>query len=208
MREVTLKIEYSKRLAALYEALENDYQKTAEPIGLDCRACSDNCCDSYFLHHTYSEWAYLWEGICSMESDLVERMMERARDYSAKSRELIKQEERPQLMCPCNEDGLCMIYSHRLLVCRMHGVPASVTRPDGRSLQFPGCWKCQEIVSGKYSEQEQVPTMDRTKLFQEMARLESDLLGNKRHLYPRLKLTIADMLVDGPPQVNKKFCER
>lgn len=101
-------------------------------------------------------------------------------------------------MCPLNNNGLCMLYEHRLLVCRTHGVPARMTRPDGQELQFPGCFRCQEIVVEEYQEQ-QAPYVARTPLLYALAALENQLLGGRRHLYPKVRMTIAEMLVNGPP---------
>ncbi len=42
--------------------------------------------------------------------------------------------------------------------------------------------------------------MDRTDLYKRLALLESRVLGHKRHLYPRIKMTIAEMIEQGPPQ--------
>jgi hypothetical protein len=112
-------------------------------------------------------------------------------------------------MCPLIDDnGLCGLYEHRMLVCRMHGVPATLTRPDGQSMRFPGCFRCQEIVAENYDRETDAPAMDRTQLFRRLAALESQLMGDRRHLYPRLKKTIADMIVEGPPAIDTPHCER
>jgi Fe-S-cluster containining protein len=112
-------------------------------------------------------------------------------------------------MCPLlNEKGLCSLYQHRMLVCRMHGIPATVTRPDGQAMRFPGCFRCQEIVREKYSPENEAPAMNRTQLFRQLAALESRLLEGRRHLYPKVKKTIAEMIVEGPPAVPLPHCER
>ena len=94
------------------------------------------------------------------------------------------------------------------LLLRAHGVPATLSRPDGQLLRFPGCYRCQEIVRERYENEGDAPAMDRTELFRRMAALESTLLGEKRHLYSRVKLSIAEMIVDGPPRAEKPRCER
>jgi cell division protein YceG involved in septum cleavage len=48
-------------------------------------------------------------------------------------RQALAREERPQLMCPLNEEGRCSLYLHRLMICRMHGVPSSLTFPNGQT---------------------------------------------------------------------------
>jgi len=208
MKEIVLPSKLSKTLTEIYAAMESGYDTVAAEIGLTCTGCPDNCCDSYFLHHTYSEWAYLRQGIRGLDDDRQDRIMVRSKQYIQESRAALARGERPQLMCPLNENGLCALYAHRLMICRMHGIPAAMTRPDGRTLRFPGCFRCQEIVEKRYNRESDAPFMDRTELFRRLAGLESELLGDKRHLFPRVKRTIAEMIVDGPPRVNKPFCER
>lgn len=209
MTEIVLPPELSAELAEIYTAMVEGYDKVAAAIGLSCQGCPDNCCDSYFLHHTYSEWAYLWQGLRELPAEKREAISRRAENYVQQSREQLARRERPQIKCPLlNEKGLCGLYRHRLLVCRMHGIPATMTRPDGQSMRFPGCFRCQEIVHTKYRQEEDATAMDRTPLFKRMAALESRLLGEKRHLFPRVKLTIAEMIVQGPPAVDTPHCER
>ncbi len=210
-KEITLSPEQSGKLAEIYTAMVEGYDKVATEIGLSCQGCPDNCCDSYFLHHTYSEWAYLWQGLRELPEEERKAIIGRAEKYVQESRAQLARQQRPQLKCPLlNKDGLCGLYNHRLLVCRMHGIPATMTRPDGQSMRFPGCFRCQEIVSDnkKYPQEDDAPAMDRTPLFREMVALESSLLGDKRHLFPRVKLTIAEMIVQGPPAVDTPYCER
>lgn len=207
-KEIELPPELSREISDIFQAMQDGYEKVAEDIDLSCRDCPDNCCDSYFLHHTYSEWAYLWEGLRELDTETLERITERAKEYVRQSADVLATGDRPQLMCPLNKDGLCGLYQHRMLVCRMHGIPATLTRPDGQSMRFPGCFRCQEIVSNKYEQETDAPAMDRTLLFRRLAALESRLMGERRHLYPRVKKTIADMIVEGPPTVATPYCER
>jgi hypothetical protein len=207
-KEIVLPPELSRELADIYAAMEKGYDQVAQEVGLTCQGCPDNCCDSYFLHHTYSEWAYLWQGLRELSKEQRSIITDRAREYVEESRTTLARQERPQIMCPLNGDGLCSLYKHRMLVCRMHGIPATMTRPDGQSMRFPGCFRCQEIVEGNYQRPDDAPAMDRTPLFRKMVAVESRFLGEKRHLMPRVKLTIAEMIVQGPPTVPVPYCER
>ena len=207
-REIVLPPELSRELAAIYADLQSGYDELASEIGLTCQGCPDNCCDSYFLHHTYCEWAYLWQGLRELAEGQRAAVVERAENYVEESRAQLARQQRPQIMCPLNLDGLCSLYQHRMLVCRMHGIPATMTRPDGQSMRFPGCFRCQEVVRERYAGPDDAPAMDRTPLFQKMVAVESRLLGDKRHLMPRVKLTIADMIVQGPPTLPVPHCER
>lgn len=185
----------SKKIADLYQRMEEAYDKVAEELGFSCEGCPDNCCDSFFLHHTYIEWAYLREGLEQLPAGKIEEIRQRASRYILESERALAKGERPQIMCPLNDEGLCSLYKHRLMICRMHGVPAAMTLPDGRKMEFPGCFRCQEQVG----ENEEVPRVERTGLYRELVMLESDFIGNKRHMMPKVKMTIAEMIVKGSP---------
>ncbi len=200
MKELFLPPELSCEIAEIYDSMVSAYDAVAQEIRLSCDGCPDNCCDSFFLHYTYCEWAYLWEGIRALDDEKLDRIMQRARDYVQQSRVLIGRGERPQIMCPLNEEGRCGLYVHRMMICRTHGVPATLTRPDGQLLRFPGCFRCQEIVGKTYTAETDAPAMDRTILYQRLAQLESRFLGDKRGLFPKIKMTIAEMIVSGPPK--------
>jgi hypothetical protein len=188
---------FAQQLAGLYARMEEAYDQTARVLAFSCTGCPDNCCDSYFTHHTYIEWAYLWQGLVAMPAARLTACRQRAAEYEEESRCLLAEGKRPQVMCPLNEQGLCSLYSNRLMICRLHGVPSSLTRPDGCRLQFPGCFRCQEVVAGKAN----APVMDRTTLLQHLVKLEVAWLGSRRPLLPKVKMTIARMILEGPPQL-------
>lgn len=206
-REIILSPELSQKIGDIYQTIETEYDSVAGQIGLTCSGCPDNCCDSYFLHYTYTEWAYLWEGLRKLDRKEQESITNKAKEYVDESRRIIALGERPQLMCPLNEQGKCMLYTHRMMICRLHGIPATMTRPDGRTLAFPGCFRCQEIAAAD-DQEKNGPAMNRTKLLGRMAAIESELLAGRRHLYPKVKHTIAEMIAGGPPRIEKPFCER
>lgn len=204
MNEVVLSDSIIERLEKVYERLGELYDQSAKKLKFTCDGCPDNCCDSYFLHYTYLEWAYLYVGIRALDLAEQEELMRKAHEYKRLCKQADEKGERPQVMCPLNNKGLCSLYKHRLLVCRTHGVPATMTRPDGQLLRFPGCFRCQEIVDKKYLHQVEAPHVERTPFYRELAKIENELLGNQRQQYPRVKLTIADMLAGGPPKLSEK----
>jgi len=201
MKEIVLSPTDREELEDIYQELQKEYERLAGELDFSCSGCPDNCCDSYFLHHTYAEWAYLWEGVRQLAQSDQDALVERARSYLEACEEAESRGERPQVMCPINSDGLCQLYKHRLLVCRTHGVPARITRPDGRAMEFPGCFRCQEIVEEK-GPALAIKPVERTPLLRRLALLENNLLYMKRHLHPKVKLTIAEMLVKGPPELS------
>ena len=208
MKELTLPPELSCEIREIYDSMVTAYDEVARAVTLTCDGCPDNCCDSYFLHYTYCEWAYLWQGIRGLGDEQLDRILRRARDYVAQSRMQISRGERPTIMCPLNEAGRCTLYVHRLMICRTHGVPATLTRPDHQLLRFPGCFRCQEIVRQRFAVETDAPAMDRTILYRRLAQLEARLLGNRRDLYPKIKMTIAEMIVNGPPKRSRATLEQ
>ena len=208
MKEVKLNPDLAGRMGQIYEEMERGYEQVAAQLQFSCDGCPDNCCDSYFQHHTFVEWGYMWLGFCQLPETRQAEILERSRVYIAACEQALARNERPQVMCPLNENGRCSLYAHRLMVCRTHGVPASMQRPDGQRLNFPGCFRCQEIVKKTFTNESEAPRAERTLLLHRLAMVENELMGGKRHLYPRIKLTIAQMLVNGPPMIATPHCER
>ncbi len=207
MKEVILPEKLVTELEDIYQRLQGEYSRVADSLKFTCSGCPDNCCDSYFLHHTYAEWAYLWQGVRKLEPAKQKELIKKATEYLTLCEEAMVAGERPQVMCPLNDEGLCALYKHRLLVCRTHGVPATLTRPDGQSLGFPGCFRCQDIVELEFPDGDS-PSVERTAMLKKLAFLENELLEGKRHRLPRVKMTIAEMLVKGPPTLPLAHCER
>jgi hypothetical protein len=208
MKEVCLSPDLVERMRRIYEEMERGYDEVATRLQFSCDGCPDNCCDSWFQHHTFVEWGYLWLGFCQLPEARQAEILERSRLSVVASEQALARNERPQVMCPLNDNGRCVLYAHRLMVCRTHGVPATMQRPDGQRLEFPGCFRCQELVKQTFVDEAKVPRTERTLLLRELAMLENELMGGKRHLYPRIKLTIAQMLVKGPPMIAMPHCER
>lgn len=182
-----------KALANLYAEMEAAYHSVATSLDFTCQHCPDNCCDSYFQHHTYLEWAYLWRGLSLLPADRSAAYQARAQAAVVSYQEALAKDERPLTMCPVNDQGRCGIYQHRLLICRLHGVPATITAPDGRHRQFPGCFRCQELTS----RQTHSPSMDRSGFFKTMVSLEQALC--KGRSLPKIRMTLAEMLLQEPP---------
>jgi hypothetical protein len=195
MNENNLTPDLAARLADLYQRMGESYDLVAGELAFTCQGCPDNCCDSFFLHHTLIEWAYLWQGLLELPEEALQKTRARADSYLTEAAASMARGERPQVMCPLNDDGLCSLYQHRLMICRMHGVPAKISRPDGRVLQFPGCFRCQELTDGL----PRVPEVDRTRLYQELVALEQELVTATRTARTRIKMTIAEMIISGPP---------
>ena len=197
---VTLDQVMLEQIEALYSDMEQSYDITASLLGHSCAGCPDNCCDSYFLHFTYIEWGYLWHGMSLLTQEKQSELISRALIYEKQSEGMLARGERPRLLCPLNENGRCILYKYRLMVCRTHGVPAVMTRPDGKKLTFPGCFRCQELGDQSEIDVNSV-MMERTPLLSRLVDLEQGLLEGKRSLVPKVRMTIAGMLKAGPPTI-------
>ena len=197
MEALILQPQFAAKIADLYTRMEKAYDLVAQQLDFTCQGCPDNCCDSYFLHHTYVEWAYLWVGLMKLDPARRKGIEKRAAEYAAACEAALGRDERPQVMCPLNEEGRCTLYAHRLMICRMHGVPSSLAFPNGQTKKFPGCFRCQELVAGRQA----VPCVERAPLFRELVALEQELLGKQQDQLPKLKKTIADLILMGPPEL-------
>ncbi len=185
------------KLAELYDEIQIAYDKTAELLDFSCQGCPDNCCNSYFLHHTYIEWVYLRMGLAGLSQEKQYEYMSRAEEYE-KSTAIKDAEHRPLIMCPLNDDGRCGLYHHRLLICRLHGVPSSMTFPNGQRRSFPGCFRCQEITAKLPN----VTAMDRTLFFNKMLNLEREFIGDDLAAMPKVKMTLAQMIITPLPKFS------
>jgi hypothetical protein len=184
--------------------MQREYDAAARALDFTCAGCPQNCCTSFFQHHTHVEWAFLWKGLEELPAERRAAFLARGRDYLDAARAAQAKGETPAAMCPLitreGEEGgagRCGLYSHRLMICRLHGV-AHVLQAPGRPRQaFPGCWRHQELAAGRAD----APLLDRTPLYLELAALERDFLGSRAGRLPRVDLTLAEMLVQGPPGI-------
>ena len=186
-----------RKLAALYADMQDAYVRHAQALGLTCDNCPDNCCTSYFQHHTRIEWAYLLQGLSELPPERRAEYERRARAYVREAGDALARGERPHIMCPLNDGGRCGVYMHRLMICRLHGVPNRLRYPNGRSVDFPGCFRSQELCASADS----FPVLDRTALYTRLMELEVQFVGPGRiRSLPRVDLTLAEMIVQGTPQ--------
>lgn len=188
-----------KRLAALYDDMDRQYRATAGAAGFSCQGCEQNCCVSYFQHHTYVEWSYLWRGMLELPKERQEYFVRRAQENVEQCNFALSQGLRPRVMCPLNDDGLCQLYNHRLMICRLHGVAHTFPGKDGQLAAYPGCFRFQAAVE----DQETPPIMDRTPLYRELANLEMEHLtrvAGKKQRPAKVQMTLSEMLVYGPPR--------
>lgn len=187
-----------KKLASLYADMDAAYTAAAAAAGLSCAGCAENCCVSFFQHHTHAEWLYLHQGLAALAPERRAAYEARARDYVEAVRESLARGETPTAMCPVNDDGLCGLYEHRLMICRLHGVPNVLIGGMGIR-EFPGCEPCQRLTAAGAGAGAGGKAMDRTPLLRRLAALEMELWGSRPGRPPKVDMTLAEMILAGPP---------
>jgi len=183
-----------RRLEALYKRMQEGYDATVADTGFTCMGCQNNCCTSYFQHHTYVEWAFLMKGLDGLPAERRETYMNRALIYVREMNEALTRGERPSSMCPLNDDGLCGLYAHRLMICRLHGVPHLLASRMGQMNEYPGCFR--------FPAEAGAAPLDRTPLYRDLAKLEMDFMGKRLAQMPKVNLTLAEMMVQGFPNIT------
>lgn len=184
-------------LEKLYKEMDNSYSNLAKKIGLSCDGCENNCCVSYFQHHTHIEWAYLYKGLETLSEDKKQEVLARAKKYIEETKKSLVFGLPPNIMCPLNEEGKCILYDYRLMLCRLHGIPNVLKMPNGTIHRFSGCFKAVELIK-------EMPvdlfTMDRTPFYIELANLEKRYKKLLKEPLPKVDHTLAQMLILGEPK--------
>ena len=91
-------------------------------------------------------------------------------------------------LCPLNVNSLCLLYQHRPMICRLHGVPHELNTPGKGNTRNPGC-----DYFMKQRKDKDYFSFDRTSLYLEVANLERDFWQKTKTL-DKVKLTVAEML--------------
>lgn len=171
------------RLRSLFGEMDRAWDQAAGAAGFACEGCADNCCRTRFYHHTWGEFLLLREAFRALPAS------EKAAAQRRAEAVVRAQRADERAMCPLNRGGRCQVYDGRPMICRLHGIPSAFRRPDGNAVQSPGCGDYHR----KISESKAVP-MDRTRHYQELARLEGELksaLGQRE----RIRMTVAEMVL-------------
>lgn len=190
--------EFFRRLADLYAAMDARYDRSAAAYGFDCKGCADNCCQTRFYHHTHIEKSYLLSAFSRLAPESREAIRQRAGRLVSAGRNRASGADR--LMCPVNEEGWCLLYAHRPMICRLHGIPHELQVP-GRSKTFgPGCAEFERLCGeGAYR------AFDRTPFYVQMASLEQEFKACFG-LSGRIRQTVAEMIADAE-KAEKDFSE-
>ncbi len=182
---------YLDRLFEVYRDIDRAYAASADYYGFSCDGCVDNCCRTVFYHYTLIEYFGLLEGFDRLPEGIKAESLARARSYLEVLKRSRGREESLDLMCPLNFDGLCKVYEHRPLICRIHGFPGVLHHPARGKQQFTGCKPFNET-----NRKELTHVLDRTPFYSRIVEIERGMRRQMDYM-KRFRLTIAEMLVEG-----------
>lgn len=176
-------------LKIIYDAIDQNYNEVGNQYGFICKGCEDNCCATRFYHHTLLEVLYILKGFKSLEKEKQIKIKHRTLEVSRKIIEAGEKEMDLRPMCPLNFDGLCILYIHRPMICRLHGIPSELHIPGKQITYSPGCYSFS-----KQCKEKGYIAFDRTPFYIEMAQLEKKL-QQAVGMTQKIKMTVAQMLV-------------
>ena len=182
-------IPFLDRLKIIYASMDQKYQEAADYYGFECTGCEDNCCLTRFYHYTLIEYLCIKEGFHCLENRKQVEVKQRSLAVCRKTDEADKKGRPVQQMCPVNFGSLCVLYPYRPMICRLHGIPHELQRPDQGILNSPGCGtfalKCHGKKRFKF---------DRTPFYMQMAALEKEM-KQAVGMTQKIKMTVAQMIV-------------
>jgi Fe-S-cluster containining protein len=176
-----------QQLADIYTTMDRAWDMTASQYGFQCEGCEDNCCTSLFFHHTFIEKAFLIHGVSQLAQDIKKEAQDRAEIYYHKTFPGGEIPASLKLMCPLNQDGRCLVYKYRPMICRLHGLPHELHKPGAAPFKGPGC------PAGQFDKAPYIP-FDRTPFYKEMATVEMKFRQRTGRV-GKIKETVAQMIL-------------
>jgi len=176
-----------KTLIDLYTRMDQTWKKVAEAYHFVCNGCEDNCCNSLFFHHTYIEKAYLIHGVSRLDHGRKKAIKDRSDSYLEKIVPDRLNATMLRIPCPLIEDGRCLLYPFRPMICRLHGLPHELCRPGAEKVKGPGC------KVGSFDDKPYIK-FDRTLFYQQMAQVEIKFRQDFNKT-GKINETIAQMLI-------------
>ena len=177
-----------QELTGLFERMDEAYGRAAGAHGFDCRGCEENCCRTRFHHYTLCEYLYLRKGFARLPESDRQRIGVKAVRVVEATAEADAQGRPAVVMCPLNENDRCILYAYRPMICRLHGIPHRLNRPDGRQQVGPGCADFDRQCGPTKS-----VFLDRTPLYAGLAELEQRA-RRQSAFKGKLRMTIAQIL--------------
>ncbi len=172
------------RLSALFQKMDERYAATAAYYGFVCAGCTESCCETRFYHHTLLELMYLHRGLQTLEPEARRIVC----DCAQKTARTVHSSA-GRVMCSLNQDGQCLLYAYRPMICRLHGIPHELRHPVKGVIRSPGCHEFEA-----HHVQKPYAPFDRTPLYRELAQLESSL-RQETGFREKIKMTIPEMII-------------
>ncbi|MCK7469528.1 MAG: hypothetical protein MZU95_01040 [Desulfomicrobium escambiense] len=159
---------------------------------LSATGCEESCCRTRFHHHTLLEYHCLRDGFERLPAGRAG-----GKSWPGPSPGVAGNtpgtwpSDCHEPLCPLNSAGRCVLYAHRPMICRLHGIPHELRRPGQPAQLGPGCGefhrRCGRAVYHPF---------DRTPLYTELARLESEFQQALGRAPAGSSTTIAEMLLN------------
>jgi len=187
---------FLEKLEKLFLSMNEKYDEAASYYDFHCLGCDENCCMTLFHHHTYLEFFYLKKGFETLSYELKKQVNDRAMEVCSETKKIAQKPGSARTMCPANVEGKCVVYYHRPMICRLHGIPSEWSFPSetgkNKTVISSGC---EEFT--RQCKKKDYFKFDRTPLYNQMARLERQFKEHFR-LDHKIKKTVADIIVCDP----------
>ncbi|TAL22474.1 MAG: hypothetical protein EPN94_11080 [Nitrospirae bacterium] len=177
---------FLQRLAEIYREIDKAYTASQAHYNFNCEGCADNCCVTKFHHHTIVEELYLAEGLKKLSPEKTGAVISRAEEV-VKIHEASPEDIR--VICPLNEDGLCIPYANRPMICRIHGLPYELFR----NFKFETGDGCYRFITEKENTAKDF-RINRTAFYLDIAQTEREV-REKLNFTGRYKKTTAEMVL-------------
>jgi hypothetical protein len=182
-------VAFMDRLKQIYADMDRAYKRVAGQYDFTCEGCRDSCCLSLFYHHTIIEYGYLMEGLKTLDAGILKEVKARALRVAEETTGADRGGTAVRIMCPLNFDEMCILYSYRPMICRLHGIPHELQKPGQNPVYGPGCetfdHRCSRMDYFKF---------DRTSFYRQLANLEQEVkqaLGTNE----KIRMTVAEMIL-------------
>ena len=137
------------------------------------------------LRNNLDDFSHLLNYFCIFKKNI----RKAGRIQNCQATDLGKEGKPVRLTCPLNFEALCVLYSYRPMICRLHGIPHEFQNGAGHRVQGPGCetfdQRCSAIAYLKF---------DRTLFYREMAGLEKEF-RQSLGVNAKIRMTIAEMIL-------------
>ncbi len=161
------------RLTELYRLMDSAYGEVSGRIGFSCEGCDGvKCCTVDLILHTSVEMLYLRWGFNTLDVSRQLEVLGRCREIIKAKEDDAFGDEYRNAVCALNFEGLCILYEHRPMICRLAGIPHIIARPDGTTTESGGCIRYQQEIQPH----KQNLRLDRTDFYRQVAGIEIEIV--------------------------------